>query len=201
VAALDVPGATAPTMWRPSATRRYSCLALTTAAVAVAVAVVVTGPPRPVAFDVRLPLVVLALGALRAAALWRRRVIAAPGELVVRSLLRTRRIPLANDGVPAGPELAAGPGIPGSVPMVTPWLVLTATAGIAALTIRGLTERPALASVVLTGGIAVCFLSLGGYLLSERAGRGSAVVAEGRFGKRAGVVLKQAPAGAAQAKH
>jgi hypothetical protein len=167
VAALDASGAPAPTIWRPSAARRYGCLALTAAAVAVAVAVVVTGPPRPVAFDIRLPLVVLALGSLRAAALWRRRVIIAPGKLVVRSLLRTRCIPLAGDGVPADPELAAGPGLPASVPMATPWLILTATAGIAALTVRGLTERPALASAVLTGGIAVCFLSLGGYLLCE----------------------------------
>jgi hypothetical protein len=199
VAALDAPGAPAPTIWRPSAARRYGCLALTAAAVAVAVAVVVTGPPRPVAFDVRLPLVVLALGALRAAALWRRRVIVAPGELVVRSLLRTRRVPLGGDGADTGPELAAGPGLFASVPMATPWLILTATAGIAALTIRGLTERPALAGAVLAGGIAVCLLSLGGCLLRERGG--SAVVAKGRLGKRAGVVLEQAPAGAAQAEH
>jgi hypothetical protein len=191
LAALDVPGVPAPTIWRPSAARRYGCLALTAAAVALAVAVVLTGPPRPASFDVRLPLVVLALGAVWNAALWRRRAVITPEELVVRSLLRTRRIALADGGA----------ALPAPVPMATPWLILTGTSGVAALTVRGLTERPELAGAALAGGAAVCCLALGACLLRERNGRSSAVVAQDRFGKRAGVVLEQAPAGAAQAQH
>jgi hypothetical protein len=191
VAALD-------TIWRPPAARRYGCLALTAAAVALAIAVVVTGPPRPVAFDARLPVVVLALGTLWNAVLWRRRVIVASGEMIVRGLLRTRRIPLSGDGPPATPERARPP-----VPIATPWLILTGTVGIAALTIKGLTERPELTGAVLAVGAAVCCLSLGACLLREHdaGSRTSAVVAEDRFGQGARVVLEQAPPPAAQPQH
>ena len=196
MAALDVPGPPAATTWRPPAVRRYSCLALAAGAVALAIAVVVTGPPRSAAFDVRLPLVVLALGALWNAALWRRRVIVTSDQMIVRSLLRTRRIPLSGDGAPAGPGLARPP-----VPMATPWLVLTGTVGVAALTIKGLTVQPELVGAALAMGAGICCLSLGACMLRERGDVRSAVVAEDGLRKGARVVLEQAPAGAAQAQH
>jgi len=185
VAALDA-------IWRPSAARRYGCLALAAMAVALAIAIVVTGPPRSVAFDIRLPLVVLALGTLWNAAVWRRRVIVTSDQMIVRGLLRTRRIPLLSDG--SGP--ASRP-----VPMATPWLILTGTVGVAALTIKGLTAQPELAGAALAVGMGVCCLSLGACLLGERGDVRSAVVAEDGLGKGTRVVLEQAPAGAAQAQH
>jgi hypothetical protein len=198
VAALDAPGTPASMTWQPPTARRYGCLALAATAVALAIATVVTGPPRSVAFDVRLPLVVLALGTLWNAALWRRRVIVTSDQMVVRGLLRTRRIPLSGGDPPADPGRARP-----SVPMATPWLILTGTVGVAALTIKGLTAQPELAGAMLAVGAAVCCLSIGACVLRER-GDGSptsAVVAEDRLGKRARVVLEQAPAGAAQAQH
>jgi hypothetical protein len=196
VVALDAPGASAPTTWRPPAARRYGCLALVAAAVVLAIVVVVTGPPRSVAFDIRLPLVVVALGTLWNAALWRRRVTVTPDQMIVRGLLRTRRIPLSGDGPPANPGQARR-----SVPVATPWLILTSTAGVAALTIKWLTARPELAGAVLAVGMGVCCLSLGACVLRERGDVRSAVVAEDGLGESARVVLEQAPAGAAQAKH
>ena len=184
------------TTWRPPAARRYGCLALTAAAVALAIAVVVTGPARPVAFDIRLPLVVLALGTLWNAALWRRRVIVTSDQMIGRGLLRTRRIPLSGDGPPPDPEQTRPP-----VPMATPWLILTGTAGVAALTVKALTAQPELAGAALAVGTAVCCLSLGVCMLRERGDVRSAVVAEDGLGQGARVVLEQAPAGAAQAKH
>jgi hypothetical protein len=195
VAALDTLGAPATT-WRPPPAQRYGCLAVAAAAVALAIAVVVTGPPRSVAFDARLPLVVLALGTLWNAALWRRRVIVTSGQMIVRGLLRTRRIPLSGGGPPADPGWARP-----SVPMATPWLILTGTAGVAALTIKGLTTRPELAGAMLAAGATICCLSLGVCVLRERGDVRSAFVAEDGLGKRARVVLKQAPPGAAQAQH
>jgi hypothetical protein len=63
-------------------------------AFALAVAVVVTGPPEPVTFGLRLPLLVLAGGAALNAAQWRRRVWVTPQEVILRDLVRVRRIPL-----------------------------------------------------------------------------------------------------------
>lgn len=196
MAALDAPHAPVPTTWRPPATRRYSCLALAAAAVALAIAVVVTGPSRSAAFNLRLPMVVLALGTLWNAALWRRRVIVTSDQMIVRGLLRTRRIPLSGDGPPADPGLTRPP-----VPMATPWLILTGTVGVAALTIKGLTAQPELAGSVLAVAAAACCLSFGVYALRERGDARSAVVAEDGLGKSARVVLEQAPAGTAQAQH
>jgi len=80
--------------WRPPARRRAAVLALTLAALGVAVAVVVTGPPRPVLYDARLPLLVFGCGAALNAAQWRRAVTITRHEVAVRTLLRTRRVPL-----------------------------------------------------------------------------------------------------------
>jgi hypothetical protein len=80
--------------WRPSARRRVAVLVLTLLAVGLAIAVVATGPPGPVSYDMRLPLLVLAGGALANAVQWRRRVCITPDEVVLRTLVRIRRIPL-----------------------------------------------------------------------------------------------------------
>jgi hypothetical protein len=80
--------------WRPPARRRVTVAALSLLAVGLAIAVVATGPARPLTYDMRLPLLVLACGALGNAVQWRRRVSITPREVTVRTLLRTRRIPL-----------------------------------------------------------------------------------------------------------
>jgi len=91
-AAEDPPSAPA---WRPPVRRRATVLALTLVAVGLAIAVVATGPPLPVTYAMRLPLLVLAGGALANAAQWRRRVCITPDEVVLRTLVRTRRVPLS----------------------------------------------------------------------------------------------------------
>lgn len=83
-----------PLAWRPSARRRLAASSLTLLAVGLAVAVVATGPPEPVTYGMRLPLLVLAGGALANAAQWRRGVRITAEEVIVRSLVRVRRIPL-----------------------------------------------------------------------------------------------------------
>lgn len=80
--------------WRPSGRRRGTVLALTLAAVGLAIAVVATGPGEPVTYAMRLPLLVLAGGALVNAVQWRRGVRVTPDEVVLRTLVRIRRIPL-----------------------------------------------------------------------------------------------------------
>jgi hypothetical protein len=95
LAALDPPEDPPPVWaWRPSARRRVTVSAVTLLAVGLAIAVVATGPPEPVTYDLRLPLLVLAGGALVNAAQWRRRVCITPDEVVLRTPLRIRRIPL-----------------------------------------------------------------------------------------------------------
>jgi hypothetical protein len=95
LAALDAPEDPPPALaWRPPARRRVTVVALTLLAVGLAIALVTTGPPVPVTYDMRLPLLILAGGALVNAAQWRRRACITPDEVVLRSLIRTRRIPL-----------------------------------------------------------------------------------------------------------
>jgi hypothetical protein len=95
LAALGDPEDCLPvSVWRPRAWRRVTALALALVAVGLAIAVVTTGPPRPVTYDVRLPLLILAGGALVNGAQWRRKVCITTDEIVVGSLVRTRRIPL-----------------------------------------------------------------------------------------------------------
>jgi hypothetical protein len=95
LAALDPPEDPPPVWaWRPSAGRRVTVSAVTLLAVGLAIAVVATGPPEPVAYDMRLPLLFLAGGALVNAAQWRRRVCITPDEVVLRTPVRIRRIPL-----------------------------------------------------------------------------------------------------------
>jgi hypothetical protein len=81
--------------WRPSARRRLTVLVLALVAAALAIVVVITGPPGPVTYDMRLPLLVLAGGALANAVQWRRQVRITADEVVLRTLVAVRRVPLA----------------------------------------------------------------------------------------------------------
>ena len=95
LAALDAPEDPPPApSWRPPARRRRTVAALTLLAVALAIAVVVTEPAGPVTYAMRLPLLVVAGGALVNAVQWRRRACITSDEVVLRTLIRTRRIPL-----------------------------------------------------------------------------------------------------------
>jgi len=95
LAALNAPEDPPPAWaWRPSARRRVTVSALTLLAVGLAIAVVATGPSEPVTYDMRLPLLVLAGGALVNATQWRRGVRLTADEVVLRTLVRVRRIPL-----------------------------------------------------------------------------------------------------------
>jgi hypothetical protein len=95
VAALDDLDDPLPVpVWRPSGRRRATVLTLTLLAVGLAVAVVATGPRVPVTYGMRLPLLVLAGGALMNAVQWRRRVCITPDEVVLRTLVRSRQVPL-----------------------------------------------------------------------------------------------------------
>lgn len=82
------------TAWRPSARRRITVLVVALLAAVLAVAFVISGPPVPVTYDMRLPLLVLAGGALASAVQWRRQVHVTAAEVVLRTLAGTRRIPL-----------------------------------------------------------------------------------------------------------
>jgi Bacterial PH domain len=95
LAALESPDEPPPALaWRPPAWRRVAVTAFTLLAIGLAIVVVATGPPEPLAYDIRLPLLVLAGGALVNAGQWRRSVCVTADEVVMRNLVRTRRIPL-----------------------------------------------------------------------------------------------------------
>jgi hypothetical protein len=110
--------------------KRLLAVVLMTVAEAAAIATVVTGPRESLAFDLRLPLLVLAVG----------------GLLLVR---RPRRL------VPTG--WITEP--PRPVPMATPWLVLSGTAVIALLTAKAYESDPPLIGGMLGGGATFCLLA------------------------------------------
>ncbi|HEX6527341.1 MAG TPA: hypothetical protein VF070_46120 [Streptosporangiaceae bacterium] len=111
---------------------RFRVLA-TAAAVALSVALELTGPPRPFLFSLRLPLAVLLIGAgWTEASAW----LGArwPGDVA-----RSRK----------------------SVPMATPVLILTSTAGVAAVTAKLVSLSPALVFAVFAVASAACCLAVG----------------------------------------
>jgi hypothetical protein len=128
----------------PAGARRWLRVVITAAAVGAAVAVVLTGPPRPATFQLRLPLLVLLTGAA-----W----TALPA-------LRSRWSRLAR----------ATAGRRAAVPMATPWLILTSTAGVAVLTLKLLTADPALYAAVFAVGAAICCLAIGVCVTGGRRG-------------------------------
>ena len=80
-------------IWRESLRRRLLGLIMAAGADAVAIAIVLSGPRESLGFSLRLPLLVLAIGGIAAAARWRRLIVIGRDELAVRTLARTRRIP------------------------------------------------------------------------------------------------------------
>jgi hypothetical protein len=160
--------------WRTPRRQRVACLLWTVLALAAAVAMEVTGPPVPESFGMRLPLIVLAGGGAWCAARWRRRVTVTADAVTVRTLLRTRRIPRA--AAMCSTALGTSLFIARSqrrlmrlpVTMATPWLVVTATLGVAMTTAQLLTEYPRLAGALLAGAAAACLTALGACLPLDR---------------------------------
>jgi hypothetical protein len=158
--------------WRAPAWQRASCLVWTVLAFCAAITLVLTGPDVPVTFGMRLPLTVLGCGGAWCAARWRRRVTVTTDEVIVQGLLRTRRIPrsarLCSTALGTGLFIARAQQRRRPVPMVTPWLVLTAVLGVALATAKILTSHPQFADALLAGGAAVCLAALA---LCLRVGR------------------------------
>jgi len=157
--------------WRTPAQQRVACVIWTLLGLAAAIFMEAAGPDRPVSFCLRLPLLVLACGGTWCATRWRRRVIVTADEVIVRTLLRTRRVPRAvamcSTAMGTGLFIARAQrpwlrryqlGVP--APVVTPWLVLTTTVGVAALTAKVITTHPQYADTLLAGGAAVCCVTL-----------------------------------------
>jgi hypothetical protein len=140
----------------PGDSSRYRVLA-TAVAVGLSVALELTGPPRPFLFSLRLPLAVLLIGAAwTQASAWMG--VRWPGDVA-----RSRK----------------------PVPMATPVLILTSTAGVAAVTAKLVSVSPALACAVFSVASAACCLAVG---LVVTGGRRQ------RTGGRSGLVGQAPPA-------
>jgi hypothetical protein len=150
--------------WREPAWQRASCLAWTALALGAAITIVLTGPDVAVAFGMRLPLIVFGFGATWCATRWRRRVTVTTEEVIVRGLLRTRRVPrsalMCSTALGTSLFIARVQRRRRPVPMLTPWLVLTATLGVVLITVKVLSEHPQLTGTLFTGGAAVCITAL-----------------------------------------
>jgi hypothetical protein len=120
----------------------------------------------------RLPLVVLGCGGTWCAARWRRRVTVTTDEVIVRGLLRTRRIPrsarLCSTTLGTSLFIARVQRRRRPVPMMTPWLVLTATLGVVVTTVKILSEHPQLDAALFAGGAAICVTALAVCLRADR---------------------------------
>jgi hypothetical protein len=120
----------------------------------------------------RLPLVVLGCGGAWCAARWRRRVTVTTDEVIVRGLLRTRRVPrsarLCSTALGTSLFIARVQRRRRPVPMLTPWLVLTATLGVVVTTVKILTEHPQLNGALFAGGAAICVTALAVCLRTDR---------------------------------
>jgi hypothetical protein len=129
----------APATVTGDSSRRLRVLA-TAVAVGLSVALELTGPPRPFLFSLRLPLAVLLIGAAWTQALaW----VGArwPGDVG-----RSRK----------------------PVPMATPVLILTSTAGVAAVTAKLVSVSPALACAAFSVTSAACCLAVGLLVMGGR---------------------------------
>jgi hypothetical protein len=127
----------------------------------------------------RLPLLVLLGGGVWCAARWRWRVTVTAEAVTVRTLWRTRRIPrptgMCSTALGTGLFIAKAQGLRllggiarPSAPIATPWLVVSATLGVAMLTLKVLTEHPQLIGGLLAGGAAVSLATLGAWVLPRR---------------------------------
>ena len=166
--------ATVLVSWRAPAWERANCLIWTALALGAAITIVLTGPHVPVTFGMRLPLIVLGCGGTWCAARWRRRVTVTTDEVMVRGLLRTRRVPrsarLCSTALGTSLFIARVQRRRRPVPMVTPWLVLTATLGVVVTTVKILSDYPQLDGALFAGGAAICVAALA---VCFRADRGN----------------------------
>lgn len=177
--APDVPSRRAAVLltWRTPGRRRFSCIAWSVLALLAAIAVEVTGPRRPVTFSLRLPLIVLFCGALWCATRWRRRVVVTTDEVLIRTLVRTRRIRHSAAGAGSRCVTAVGTGlfiararggpvararfpVPSAVPMMTPCLIMTAGLIVALATAKMLTVAPRMSGPLIAVSAAVCVTAL-----------------------------------------
>jgi len=82
-------------------------------------------------------------------------------EVIVRGLLRTRRTPrsaqLCSTALGTSVFIAR---VQRRLPMLTPWLVLTATVGVVVTTMKILSDHPQLNGALFAGGAAVCVAAL-----------------------------------------
>jgi len=124
-------------------------------------------------------LLVLLSGGLWCGARWRWRVTVTPHAVTVRTLWRTRRIPhptaMCSTALGTGLFIARAQSLGllrglrrPRVTIATPWLVVTATLGVAAATAKVLTEHPQLSGGLLAGGAAVLIATLGAWLAPRR---------------------------------
>jgi hypothetical protein len=150
--------------WRTPASQRVSCLAWTVLALCGAITLVLSGPHVAVTFGMRLPLIVLGFGGTWCAARWRRRVTVTTDEVIVRGLLRTRRVPrsarLCSSALGTSLFIARVQRRRRPVPLLTPWLALTATLGVVVATVKVLSDHPQLAGALFAGGAAICVTAL-----------------------------------------
>lgn len=181
-AAAPSPGSDLLFSWRTPARQRAACVIWTLLGLAASIIMEAAGPDMPVSFCMRLPLLVLAGGGTWCAARWRRRVTVTADEVIVRTLVRTRRVPRAvamcSTALGTGMFIARAqrpwitryhPGVP--VPVVTPWLVLTMMVGVATLTTKVLAMHPQYADPLLAAGAVVCFVALVTCARLDRQGR------------------------------
>jgi hypothetical protein len=116
----------------PGGNSRFRVLA-TAVGVALSMALELTGPPRPFLFSLRLPLAVLLIGAAwTEASVWM-------GARWPGDVAKSRK----------------------PVPMATPVLILTSTAGVAAVTAKLVSVSPPLACAVFAAASAACCLAVG----------------------------------------
>ena len=176
------PGSDVLLSWRTPARQRAACVIWTLLGLAASIIMEATGPDMPVSFCMRLPLLVLAGGGTWCAARWRRRVTVTADEVIVRTLVRTRRVPRAvamcSTALGTGMFIARAQrpwisryhlGVP--VPVVTPWLVLTTTVSVATLTAKVLAMHPQYADTLLVAGTVVCCVTLVTCARLDRQGR------------------------------
>jgi hypothetical protein len=156
--------------------RRLSCIAWSLLALAAAIALEVTGPQRPVAFSVRLPLIVAVGSGLWCAARWRRQVIVTTAEVVVRTLLRTRRVPYGTAAAEVIARAASGLVLPGwlripapsAVPMMSPCLVMSAALVVALGTAKILSVAPEMSGALVAVSAGACLVALAACLRLDR---------------------------------
>jgi hypothetical protein len=160
------------------ARQRWECLAWTALALAAAVAMEATGPGGALSFRLRLPAIIALAGGTWCAARWRRRVVVTSEEVIVRSLLRTRRVPrdraMCTTARGTGRFLARARRAQGRgrrrppATIMTPWVVATGMMVLALLTARVLLAAPHLAGAMIAVSAAVCLLALAASVGADR---------------------------------